>query len=289
MRAINLGILLGAGIAVVAAGACTSGGDSDPASNGSGGGTGTGATGTGTGATGNGTGSTGNGTGGAGTAGGGSSDPDAVACPAATEALLLDFAAGMGGAGSTSEATFGDFTTTLSGGTFFYPTGLTSDVSGENWHVSGDLDDYGGFGLFLQDCTKVDASAFKGIKLTISGDTGGKPITLNVGTASNEITSAWLQANGEADADPNFGRCTPTDNKYDGSCAAPSKQIEVTGAATTIEIPWAELTGGSPEPSVDPSEITFITWSFTPPEGAGTASVTPYAVDVVVDDIGFME
>ncbi len=286
MRAINLGILLGAGIAVVAAGACTSGGDSDPASNGSGGGSATGG-GDGTGATNTGTGSTGTGTGGNGTAGGGSGDPDAVACPDAADALLLDFALGMGGGSATPS--FGDFDAKFSGTTYSYPVALTSDVSGENWHISGDVADYSGFGLAFADCYKVDASAFKGIKLTISGDTGGKPITLNVGTAADQITSAWMQANGDPDAAPNFGRCTPADNQYDGTCGSPTYQITVSGTPTTVQIPWAELTGGSPDDSVDPSEITFIAWNFTPPDGVGTASVVSYPVDVVVDDIGFME
>ncbi len=277
---------MGAGIAVVAAGACTSGGDSDPASNASGGGSSTGG-GNGTGSTGTGTGSTGTGTGGDGTAGGGSGDPDAVACPDATDALLLDFALGMGGGSATPS--FGDFDAKFSGTSYTYPPGLTADASGGNLHISGDLDDYGGFGLAFADCYKVDASAFKGIKLTISGDTGGKPITLNVGTAENEITSAWKKANGDAEAAPNFGRCTPVDNQYDGTCASPTKQIEVTDTPTTVEIPWADLTGGAPAETVNPSEITFISWNFTPPDGAGTASVVSYPVDVVIDDIGFME
>ncbi len=290
MRAISLGILLGAGLATLAATACTSGGDDDK-NNGTGPGTGgaaTGGAGTGGGAATGGAGTGGAGTGGAGTGGAVGGDPNAVACGTASNAVLLDFTAGMGGAGSGTDATFGDFTTTFSGGTFFYPDALTSDVTGENWHISGSLGDYGGFAFFFADCTKVDASAYSGIKFTISGNTSGKAITLNVGTAANDITSAWKIANGEADAAPNFGRCTPVDNQYDGTCASPSYQVTVTDTATTVEVPWAELVGGKPDATVNPAEITFIGWSFAPPEGAGTATVTPYDVDVVIDDIGFM-
>jgi hypothetical protein len=286
---------LGAGLATLAATACTSGGDDDK-NNGTGPGTGGAATGgAGTGGAGTGGAGTGGaGTGGAGTGGVVGGDPNAVACGTASDAVLLDFAAGMGGASSTTDSTFGDFTTTFSGGTFLYPDALTSDVTGENWHISGELNDYGGFALYFADCTKVDASAYKGIKFTISGNTDGRPVTLNVGTAANTITSAWLQANKAAsdpDVEPNFGRCTPAENRYDGTCSDATYQVTVTETATTVEIPWADLTGakaGGQAIAIDPSEITFIGWNFEAPAGAGTATVTAYPVDVVIDDIGFM-
>lgn len=269
MKSISLGILLGTGLAVLAMNACTSGGDSDDAK-GTGGGAATG--GNGSGATGSGTGGNGSGTGGLG--GGQGGDPDAVACPAATEAALLDFGPGMGGAPSTTDSTFGDFTNTFSGGTFIYGgPSLTSDVTGENWNISGDVDTWSGFGLYFADCGKVDASAFKGITFKISGDADGKPVTLWVGTAANTAPNA---------DEPDFGRCTAA------SCANGEYQVNVTSSSETIEVLWADLTGGAPEATVNPAEIVGFGWYFTPPAGVDTPTVTPYPVDIVVDDIGFI-
>lgn len=220
--------------------------------------------------------------------GGANGDVDAVACPAPTEALVTNFAYDADTATSTSASTFGDFTDTFSGGTFSYGDGLTSDVTGSNWHLSGEVDSYSGFGLYLQDCSKFDASAFSGIQITISGDTDGRPVTLIVGTASNEIESAWLEANGATEVEPNFGRCTPADNQYDGTCGAPSFVFEVTDTSTPIQVSWSDLTGGSPEASVSPNEITSIAWTFAPPTGVDTAGVEPYPVDIVIEEISFI-
>jgi hypothetical protein len=106
------------------------------------------------------------------TAGTGPDTSDAIACPTPVDALILDFTYDPSGDGA--QATFGDFAQTFSGGTFVYPNEetmpmypLTSDVTGDNWHITGTVGDYSGFGLFFQDCTKLDASAFDGIEFTI--------------------------------------------------------------------------------------------------------------------------
>lgn len=286
MRLISLGILLGSTLGLVAVTGCTSGGDDtdgEGGDNGSGGDDG--------GGDGGGSGNTTGDGGTSGSGGGGGGDPDAVACLPVTQALILDFTydAAADPPQSTTDGEFGDYTATFSGGTFKYPEALTSDVTDSNWHLAGELDTYGGFALFLaNDCTKIDASAYSGVKFTISGDTEGKAVVLNVGTAANEVSSAWREGNGETDVTPNFGRCEPVDNPYDGTCVTPTFSVVPTAEPTVIEVSWADLTGGSPE-DVNPAEITFIGWNFTPPEGVDTAGVVPYAVDIVVDDIAFIE
>lgn len=278
MKLISLGSVLSVGVLAMAA--CTSGGEE---TTGDGDGDGDAATG---GVAGDGD---GDGVGGTPT-GDGDGDGAAVACLPALEADLLDFTyddSGMGGAlPSAVDGEFGDYTTTLSGGTFVYGAasgGLTSDVTGDNWHISGSVADYSGFGVFFANCTKADLSAYKGITLTISGNAGTSPITMSVGTAANEITSAWLEENGGTDVVPNFGRCTPTTGQYDGSCAAPTTTITVGNSPETVEILWADLTGGAPDASVTPSEITAISWYFAWTEG-GVA----YDVDITIDDIGLI-
>jgi hypothetical protein len=39
---------------------------------------------------------------------------------------------------------------------------------------------------------------------------------------------------------------------------------------------------------VDPSEITSIAWIFPNPPGAGTATPTPYAAELFLDDLSFI-
>ena len=126
-----------------------------------------------------------------------------VACPTPTAAMaaLTDFSPLDGGAASTGS--WGDFSTIFSGSAYDYPNGtamyaLTSDMSMGNWHMTGMVGDYSGFGLSFNNCNKVDLSAFSGISFTISG-TAPSPIaasanivTLTVGTAGDDVASTWL-------------------------------------------------------------------------------------------------
>lgn len=270
MRWISLGRLLGIGSAALVMAACTSGGESEDPE------------GTGGEAVGDGDGDmVGDGDGDA------SGHPDAVACPDPASDFVIDFTYDASTATSDADGTFGDYTTTFSGGTFIYGDGLTSDVTGSDWHLSGSVADYSGFALFFSvptgGCTLVDASAFSGIELTISGDTGGTPIQINVGTAGNTISTAWFVANGGDDT-PTHGRCEPAASQYDGTCSSGMASIDVTDTPTTVQIAWDDLTGEAPAGSFDPSEITFIGWNFA---WAGDAGV-PYDVDVTIDDITFI-
>jgi hypothetical protein len=64
--------------------------------------------------------------------------------------------------------------------------------------------------------------------------------------------------------------------------------VPVTGTETTIEVLWADLTGGVPSASPDPAEITGITWSFPVPAGAGTPTPTAYAAELFIDNLSFI-
>jgi hypothetical protein len=190
---------------------------------------------------------------------------------------------------------FGDFSTTFSGATYVYPNMgsyvVSSDVSGSNWHMSGTLGDYSGFGLTFNNCFLLNASAYQGISFTIRGSVPmGNTVTLNVGTAEDQISHVWLNNRmPPMTTEPtNAGRCVPRTGQYDGSCGSPTYAVPVTAEPTTINVTWAQLTGGSPAPTVNPAEITFIAWNFPPPVGAGTSSPTPYDVDLIIDDLRFI-
>jgi hypothetical protein len=253
-------------------------------------------------------------------AGGGSndytSDPTfamGVNCPMVMQALLTDFTppaaaavadagADAGDAGAAPAApptniTFGDFTNTLSGSSFTYPGdgqyAVRSDVSAGNWHMTGTLGNYSGFGIVFVGCYAVDASAYQGISFTVRGSVPmGSTITLGVGTAADEISHVWLNRNAMPLPNPpaptNRGRCIPAATQYDGTCAQPTFAVPVTAETTTINVTWAQLTAGRPAATVDPSEITNISWTFPPPVGAGTANPTTYDVDITIDDLRFI-
>lgn len=229
----------------------------------------------------------------------------AVECPPPEPALITDFTppALEGDAGADAGvvvpgASFGNFPVTLTGGTYTYPSApgdpfsVNSDISTGEWHLSGDIGTYSGFGLYFQGCHRIDASAYLGLSFSIRGtvEMGGS-ITFSVGTSSNDISFLWLNSLPTPPsplAAPNSGRCIPAMNQYDGTCASPSFSVPVTATETTIEVRWASLTGGRPSASVDPAEITAISWGFTPPSGAGTPTATPYAVDLFIDDLTFI-
>ena len=225
-------------------------------------------------------------------AGGGFATSDGVLCPRPAQALITDFTYVAGG--TTTEVPFGNGTS-FSGTEFVYPTSgawsLTSDVTGNNWHISGTLGDYSGFGLAFVGCSRLDASAYRGISFTISGSVPqGSFVTMGVSTLNDTLAASWLNAHG-GDGSLNPGRCIPTagTNRYtQSSCADAFAPISIVAVPTVQTILWSDFTGGRPEPNVAPSDILAVYWYFPSPVGAGTATPTPYPVDIVIDNLAFV-
>lgn len=244
-------------------------------------------------------GSGGTGTTGTGGSAGGYVTSDGVLCPLPAKPLITDFTYVADG-GMMDQVHFGDDSTTFSGSEFVYPTAaagsaypLTSNVTGGSWHMTGTLGDYSGFGLSFDNCSRVDASAYKGISFTISGSVPmGNMITIGMATLNDRIAASWLMSHGNTTAavgDP--GRCIPTSgtNQYSQTtCADPTKTVPVTSTPTTISILWGDFTGGKPEAGVTPGDITTIYGFFPPPAGAGTTTPTTYAVDITIDNLSFI-
>jgi hypothetical protein len=234
-----------------------------------------------------------------------------IPCPPPTQALILDFApaggspsADAGGADAAApapvrDASFGMYGVTFAGGTYYYPADgpwpIGSDVAQGNWHMTGDVGTYSGFGIYIVACNVLDASAYDGISFTISGSVAmGNALSMNVATSGNEVSHVWINTLAvpppATPAAINSGRCIPAStNQFDGSCASPSVSVPVTAAPTTVTVLWSQLTGGQPAASVDPTEILGISWAFPVPPGAGTATPMPYPIDIVIDDIGFVD
>jgi hypothetical protein len=227
------------------------------------------------------------------TAGTGGTLPLATACPTPKAPLIIDFtyAAVDAGVAAPTEATFGDFKTTFSGGTYIYPDSgsvpppaLTSDITGSNWHISGTVGTYSGFGLYWNACSLVDASAFRGISMTISGMIAApNTLSMAVNTAEDTVSTAWYAQNSALTFTPTSGTCNPKNNQYDGTCAVPSKAIPVTATPTTVKLLWADFAGGKPQASVTPSKLTNISFYFSYSVASG-----PYPVDMTIDDLSFV-
>jgi hypothetical protein len=119
--------------------------------------------------------------------------------------------------------------------------------------------------------------------MTISSAIPGTSLYLSVNTAEDTITTAWYAKYATVAA--TFGTCNPSgSNQYDGTCNAPSKLLPMTATPTTVTVLWADLTGGKPNPSVTPSKLTGITFYFN-----WSSSMTPYPIDVTIDDLSFVQ
>jgi hypothetical protein len=212
-------------------------------------------------------------------------------------AVISNFTTPDGGTASV----FGAWGQVVFGGLYVYPANpkagdpcagaapqfpLTSDTSGGNWHITGQVGTYSGAGLWWEcdtaattpanRCT-IDASAYTGISFTISGnagpavgDAGGGGITVSVGTPSN---TANPDNNGQATC----GTCT-------GTCSATAVQVPVTATPTTVTLTWAQLG------VTTPNALTGFGIALTvPPNMDWTTGISssPYAVDITIDDLQF--
>lgn len=229
-------------------------------------------------------------------------------CAAPAAPLLLDFEVANNG---PTQALFGDFQNVLSGGTYFYPegggAGLVSNVATGSWSISGTVTEPAGFGLFF-DCQALDASAFVGIAFRVSGSfgsggvaperlvtdagvvlEGGSPgeIELVVGSAANDVARSWFVQRGASPPGASFGRCFPVGEQFDGSCRATRLRIPVSAEPRDVVVRFAELGAGSPEPGLNPAELTTIAWEL-PRVGVADAGTEPYSFDLVLDDIRFV-
>jgi hypothetical protein len=255
----------------------------------------TGTGGTGAGAGGTGTGGTGTGTAGSTGAGGTSAfaTNSGTAClPPATSGLITDFTymPGEASAPDTTQVHFGDDKTSLSGGEFTYNS-LTATVIDNDWHITGTVNTNSGFNLYFDNCNLIDASAFKGISFTIWGTTTNNMITLDVSTLGDSVAYGWLDSkDAGSPATPTPGTCTPSSGNgpyYHPGCSDPLYTFAVTGtqaAPQTVSVPWGTFTMGQPAAGVTPNNITSILWTVP-----WTATSTPYAVDIHVDNLTFTQ
>lgn len=193
----------------------------------------------------------------------------------AVDPLVLDFSAFNP---TSNQAMFGVFGTSFAGGTYQYPAAITSTFTGGNWHLTGPVMDYSGFGLYLS--CKSNVAGFTGLQMDISGtftsggvgDDGGlldAHMTIGISQPADQFDTAHA-------TELSWGTCT-------ANCNAPVRNIQLTPTTTTVDLPWTSFGGGTPVGPLDPTAITGIFFTF-PWSGASTAQ---YTVDVTIDNIQF--
>ncbi len=167
----------------------------------------------------------------------------------------------------------------LTGGTFSYDnvpddgtSVITLSVVDEALNVAGNVEEYGGFGLWFGPC--LNAATYAGISFTVSGDLGNSELVLQVQTSKNY----------PADDSASKGECEGDWN----SCVSNSFVIVLAATADdpaqgeVISVPWADLTGGLPIEGLDGSELLGIQWQFNCASGE---VCTP---NITIDDVKFM-
>jgi hypothetical protein len=208
--------------------------------------------------------------------------------------LIADFADSNGFAFGT----FGQ--DQVLGGTYVVSTGLDpEDFGGMSWHLTGTVhgrQDF--FGLYWTcnaaangGCT-MDASQYAGIQFTIRGNVGpSNALNFTLGRKENDTPAENPPAN--------CGTCVvPADAaSHEAACHGPLTTVPVGTNVATVTYRWAQFTGGAPQASVDPHQLTGILWYFNdaPASDGGTADGSAdggggpsYTVDLTIDDIQFL-
>ena len=161
---------------------------------------------------------------------------------------------------SSSDGQFGTWATgKLAGGPNVYGT-VAQSFTNADWHVTGTVSDWSGMNFWFNgngatagtNCNLLDASTYSGgVQLDISGNVGTS------GTLGMGIT--FVNAS--------------------GMTVSTQYMITVTDSVQTVKIPWASFTGGTIETSRISGISFFFAWAST--------GATSYAVDMVIDNIGF--
>jgi len=192
----------------------------------------------------------------------------------------------MGPAFGSGTNLWGSYSYAASGQTA--PTGMaTSDGTG--LHIQGGFVppvsaalNYMGFGLYYssQDC--LNAATYTGIQFQFSGSLGGCLLAL----------SANFSADTRPADDPNRGGCAGTPS----SCYGPNADLTAkaissadagadAGTATTIKVPFTQLTGGMPSSSFDPRDLISVQWQLSARTGGADAGGC--TADFTVSNVSF--
>ena len=156
-----------------------------------------------------------------------------------------------------------------------YP--LTSVVTASNWHITGTVGDYSGFGFFFQTsasaCSRIDATGYKGITVHHLRD-GDGPVGHGRGR--------YLERHHQADLArwPTVARpCRPTPAPAIRAARRRRRSTRRRRASsrprwsrsapppTPVTVLWSDFTTGKPDASPKPTDIVGIRWVLPTPAG----------------------
>jgi hypothetical protein len=114
----------------------------------------------------------------------------------------------------------------------------------------------------------ADASGYSGVQFSITGDLGTCGLVLSVITAENNDAFS-------AAARHQPGSCIAS------SCYGPSSPPLALG---TIQLHFSDLSGGSPDPVVDPAQVVGLCWQLMVPTDSASAACV---ANFTITDIAF--
>jgi hypothetical protein len=157
----------------------------------------------------------------------------------------------------------------LTGGTFSYTGDGTEEFAyaavDEALSITGTINDYAGIGMWFGPCT--DASAYDGISFTMGGTVGedGQAVFQLQQSDNKEVEDAV-----RGDCDSAVNDCVNNEVAYD-----------VPEEAATVQICFADMSGGDPNGEVDPSMLYALQYQFNCETDAACA------LDATIDDLKF--
>ncbi|MGA7123929.1 MAG: hypothetical protein WBY94_27760 [Polyangiaceae bacterium] len=150
------------------------------------------------------------------------------------------------------------------------------------WTLTGTVATYSGFGMWQYHCD--NASAYKGIQFTVSGDLGvpGEDAG-DAGTATQmqiQVTQLSNDMAVNANGTVNPGATCAS------NCVPASYYFSVPSTPTVVKALWSEFSGGSPHPTIDnPGQIAQIQFQLPWPCTGGV----PYTTNVTIQDLAFIQ
>ena len=147
----------------------------------------------------------------------------------------------------------------------------------ETLHVTGKVTGPGaGFSLWFDDC--MNLSRFQGVRFVLRGRLVGAPPRVDVLFPTND-TYPW-----RVEPARRKGACASSSADPFANCVSPSASVRL--ATTPTVLKWSDVSGGKPsawDATRGPEQLLAVEFRFP-----WTASSKPYAVDVTLDDFGFV-
>lgn len=159
----------------------------------------------------------------------------------------------------------------VAGGIYVYPDTFKA-TAGEFLGFDDEVSNYTGIGVYFNGC--VDASSYRGVRFTISGDAG-----------SSGTVRFFPVVNRNRDVSTEFsvGACIPDDASDPWtSCHPPEVSLPVTSSPTVHSVPWTAFTGGVPTAKTEGSDVLTFEWAFRWQPGD-----TAYTGKLTIDDVAF--